>query len=82
MASSPASLAAAPRCATTDLRELLAFKPGAEEYGIDILREQDIRSCEEPTRIVIAPAFVEGAVNRRGVIVPVVDMRPVEQTLQ
>jgi purine-binding chemotaxis protein CheW len=55
--------------------EFLAFKLGAEEYGIDILRVQEIRSYEEPTRIANAPAFVKGIVNLRGVIVPVLDMR-------
>jgi purine-binding chemotaxis protein CheW len=59
----------------TTLREFLAFKLGAEEYGIDILRVQEIRSYEEPTRIANAPAFIKGVVNLRGVIVPVVDMR-------
>ena len=61
--------------ATTTLREFLAFKLGAEEYGIDILRVQEIRSYEEPTRIANAPAFIKGVVNLRGVIVPIVDMR-------
>jgi len=60
---------------TTSLREFLAFKLGAEEYGIDILRVQEIRSYEEPTRIANAPPFVKGVVNLRGVIVPNIDMR-------
>ena len=59
----------------TNLREFLAFKLGAEEYGIDILRVQEIRSYEEPTRIANAPPFVKGVVNLRGVIVPIIDMR-------
>jgi len=61
--------------ATTTLREFLAFKLGAEEYGIDILRVQEIRSYEPPTRIANAPSFIKGVVNLRGVIVPIVDMR-------
>ncbi len=59
----------------TSLREFLAFKLGNEEYGIDILRVQEIRSYEQPTRIANAPAFLKGVVNLRGVIVPIVDMR-------
>ena len=55
--------------------EYLTFRLGAEEYGIDILRVQEIRSYEEPTRIANAPAFIKGVVNLRGVIVPVVDLR-------
>jgi purine-binding chemotaxis protein CheW len=61
--------------AVTSLREFLAFKLGAEEYGIDILRVQEIRSYEEPTRIANAPSFIKGVVNLRGVIVPIVDLR-------
>ena len=59
----------------THIREFLAFKLGAEEYGIDILRVQEIRSFEPPTRMANAPAYILGVVNLRGVIVPIVDMR-------
>jgi purine-binding chemotaxis protein CheW len=55
--------------------EFLTFRLGAEEYGIDILRVQEIRSYEEPTRIANSPSFIKGVVNLRGVIVPVVDLR-------
>jgi purine-binding chemotaxis protein CheW len=55
--------------------EFLTFRLGAEEYGIDILRVQEIRSYEQPTRIANAPAFIKGVVNLRGVIVPIVDLR-------
>lgn len=59
----------------TSIREFLAFKLGQEEYGIDILRVQEIRSFEQPTRMANAPAYILGVVNLRGVIVPIVDMR-------
>ena len=55
--------------------EYLSFRLGAEEYGIDILRVQEIRSFEEPTRIANSPPHLKGVVNLRGVIVPVVDLR-------
>jgi len=55
--------------------EYLTFRLGAEEYGIDILRVQEIRSYEPPTRIANAPSHMLGVVNLRGVIVPVVDLR-------
>jgi len=55
--------------------EFLTFRLGAEEYGIDILRVQEIRSFEEPTRIANSPPHIKGVVNLRGVIVPVVDLR-------
>ncbi len=56
-------------------REFLTFRLGAEEYGIDILKVQEIRGYEAPTRIANAPAFFKGVVNLRGVIVPIVDLR-------
>ena len=55
--------------------EFLTFRLGDEEYGIDILRVQEIRSYEQPTRIANSPAFVKGVVNLRGVIVPIIDLR-------
>ena len=55
--------------------EFLSFRLGGAEYGIDILRVQEIRSYEAPTRIANAPHFIKGVVNLRGVIVPVVDLR-------
>ena len=61
--------------AATSLREFLAFKLGGEEYGIDLLRVQEIRSYEQPTRMANAPAFIKGVINLRGVIVPIIDMR-------
>ncbi len=55
--------------------EFLAFTLGKEEYGIDILKVQEIRGYEVVTRIANAPDFVKGVVNLRGIIVPIVDMR-------
>jgi purine-binding chemotaxis protein CheW len=55
--------------------EFLSFRLGGEEYGIDILRVQEIRSYEAPTRLANAPDFIKGVVNLRGVIVPIVDLR-------
>ena len=56
-------------------REFLAFKLGTEEYGIDILKVQEIRGYEAVTRIANAPEFIKGVINLRGIIIPVVDMR-------
>ena len=55
--------------------EFLAFTLGQEEYGIDILKVQEIRGYDAVTRIANAPEFVKGVVNLRGIIVPIVDMR-------
>ena len=59
----------------TAAREYLTFRLDQEEYGIDILKVQEIRGYEPPTRIANAPAFIKGVVNLRGTIVPIVDMR-------
>ncbi|MDP1044914.1 chemotaxis protein CheW, partial [Klebsiella pneumoniae] len=61
--------------ARTDNRQFLTFRISEEEYGLDILRVQEIRSYEAPTRVANAPAFVKGVVNLRGVIVPILDLR-------
>ncbi|BDI04616.1 chemotaxis protein CheW [Sphaerotilus microaerophilus] len=55
--------------------EFLTFRLGAEEYGIEILKVQEIRSYEPPTRIANSASFFKGVVNLRGVIVPIVDLR-------
>src|SRR5512132_2817333 len=47
----------------TSCREYLATTLGTEEYGIDILRVQEIRGYETVTRIANAPAFIKGVIN-------------------
>jgi len=56
-------------------RELLTFSLGSEEYGIDILKVQEIRGYEAVTTIANSPDFIKGVINLRGIIVPIVDMR-------
>jgi purine-binding chemotaxis protein CheW len=55
--------------------EYLAFRLGAEEYGIDIQKVQELRGYEAVTRLANAPEFIKGVVNLRGIIVPIIDMR-------
>lgn len=55
--------------------EFLSFTLGQQEYGIDILKVQEIRGYEAVTRIANAPEFIKGVVNLRGIIVPILDMR-------
>ena len=55
--------------------EFLTFRLGAEEYGIDILRVNEIRGWEVPTAIAGTPEFIKGVINLRGTIVPIIDMR-------
>jgi purine-binding chemotaxis protein CheW len=58
-----------------DAGQYLTLRLGDEDYAIDIMRVQEIRSYEEPTRMANSPAFIKGVVNLRGVIVPIVDLR-------
>lgn len=58
-------------------QEYLVFTLAAQEYGIDILKVQEIRGydAQSVTRIANVPSFIKGVTNLRGVIVPIVDMR-------
>ncbi|WP_338556507.1 chemotaxis protein CheW [Erwinia sp. E_sp_B04_7] len=56
-------------------QEFLVFTLGDEEYGIDILKVQEIRGYDQVTRIANTPAFIKGVTNLRGVIVPIIDLR-------
>ena len=57
--------------------EFLVFTLGDEEYGIDILKVQEIRGydADTVTRIANVPPFIKGVTNLRGIIVPIVDLR-------
>lgn len=56
--------------------QLLVFKLGDEEYAVDILQARGIEHLDQGiTRVPKAPAFVEGVINLRGEIVPIVDLR-------
>ena len=73
----PQTVAGMNRSAQTNVqtREFLSFKLGTEEYGIDILKVQEIRGYEKPTRMANLPEYIKGVVNLRGIIVPIIDMR-------
>jgi purine-binding chemotaxis protein CheW len=63
------------QAANTGGRELLTFTLGNEEYGIDILKVQEIRGYDAVTTIANSPEFIKGVINLRGIIVPIIDMR-------
>ncbi|MDD5181232.1 MAG: chemotaxis protein CheW [Gallionellaceae bacterium] len=71
----PAQEASAGSHSAVSNNEFLAFTLGKEEYGIDILRVQEIRGYDAVTAIANTPPFIKGVINLRGVIVPIVDMR-------
>lgn len=56
-------------------QEYLVFTLGSEEYGIEILKVQEIRGYDRVTRIANSPDFIAGITNLRGVIVPIIDLR-------
>ncbi|NOU52763.1 chemotaxis protein CheW [Pseudoalteromonas sp. JBTF-M23] len=58
-----------------DENQYLTFMMAGEEYGLDILAVQEIRGWEDVTAIPNAPDFVKGAINLRGTIVPIIDLR-------
>ena len=59
----------------SDILQLVTFKLENEEFGVDILKVQEIMRTVEITRIPNAPEFVEGVINLRGKIIPIVDLR-------
>ena len=61
--------------ATTDTQQFLTFALGAEEYGVEILKIQEIKGYSAVTPLPNAPAYVKGVLNLRGTIVPIVDLR-------
>lgn len=55
--------------------QLVTFKLGSEEFAVDILKVQEINKMMNITKIPNAPAFIEGVINLRGKIIPIVDLR-------
>ncbi len=58
-----------------ELLQLVSFKIGSEEFGVDILKVQEINRMVEITRVPQAPHYVEGVINLRGKVIPIVDLR-------
>jgi len=56
-------------------KQFLAFILAQEQYAVDILCVEEIRSWENPTKIPNAPSYVKGVINMRGIIVPIIDLR-------
>lgn len=72
--------------ATVAAEQFLTFMLNGEEYGVDILRVQEIKGWESATEIPNTPQYIRGVINLRGTIVPVIDLRrrfaiePIEYT--
>ena len=67
--------AAAGDASGADAEQYLTFQLAEQEYGIDILRVQEIKGWDKPTRIPQSPSHVLGVINLRGAVVPVIDLR-------
>jgi purine-binding chemotaxis protein CheW len=65
----------APASQRDDLLQIVSFEVGGEEFGVDILKVQEIIRPVAITEVPNAPAFVEGVINLRGRIIPIVDLR-------
>lgn len=61
--------------ASSDELQLVSFNIGTEEFGVDILKVQEINRMVEITRVPQAPHYVEGVINLRGKVIPIVDLR-------
>ena len=60
---------------SSELLQLVSFKIGSEEFGVDILKVQEINRMVEITKVPQAPHYVEGVINLRGKVIPIVDLR-------
>lgn len=58
-----------------ELIQLVTFSIGEEEFGVNILRVQEIIRTMEITNVPRAPEFVEGVINLRGKVIPIIDLR-------
>jgi purine-binding chemotaxis protein CheW len=58
-----------------DVLQLVTFSLGNEEFSVDILKVQEIIRLMELTRVPKAPEFIEGVINLRGKVIPVMDLR-------
>jgi purine-binding chemotaxis protein CheW len=56
-----------------ELIQLVTFSIGEEEFGVDILKVQEIIRTMEITKVPRAQAFVEGVINLRGKVIPIID---------
>jgi purine-binding chemotaxis protein CheW len=60
---------------TSEARQYLSFFLADTEYGVDILRVQEIKGWETVTALPNTPEYVQGVINLRGAIIPIIDLR-------
>lgn len=59
----------------SDILQLVSFKIGKEEFAVDILKVQEIIKIISITKVPNSPHFVEGVINLRGRVIPIIDLR-------
>ena len=59
----------------TNVEQYLTFQLAGQTYGVEILRVQEIKGWEKPTRLPHSPEHVQGVINLRGAVVPILDLR-------
>ncbi len=60
---------------SSKLLQLVSFQVGEEEFAVDILKVQEINRMVDITRVPKSPHFVEGVINLRGKVIPIIDLR-------
>lgn len=64
-----------PKKQDDELLQLVTFSIGEEEFGVNILKVKEINRAMEITKVPRAPDFVEGVINLRGTVIPIIDLR-------
>lgn len=67
--------ASTPQPAAQKIDQYLTFELADQYYGVEILRVQEIKGWEKPTRLPHSPDYVQGVINLRGAVVPIIDLR-------
>ncbi len=67
--------AAAKQSVSDELLQLVSFNIGEEEFGVDILKVQEINRMVDVTRVPNTPEYVDGVINLRGKVIPIIDLR-------
>jgi purine-binding chemotaxis protein CheW len=75
MAETTTDIKGATQGKSEELIQLVSFNIGDEEFGVDILKVQEINRMLDVTRVPNAPEYVDGVINLRGKVIPIIDLR-------
>ncbi len=71
----PSKETASKQTMSDELLQLVSFNIGEEEFGVDILKVQEINRMVDVTRVPNTPEYVDGVINLRGKVIPIIDLR-------